>query len=42
MRFAKLEVKVILSLVLLQYDYDVVDGAGNAVQKMPEPNRDNM
>ena len=42
MRFAKLEVKVIVSLLLMQYDYDVVDQAGNEISKIPEPNRDNM
>jgi len=42
MRFAKLEVKLILSLVLMQYDYDVVDVAGNIVTKTPEPARDNL
>lgn len=42
MRFAKLEVKLILSLILTQYEYDVVNGAGNVVTKIPEPSRDNL
>ena len=42
MRFAKLEVKVIITLFLMQYDYELVDKAGNAVTKLPEPDRTNL
>ena len=42
MRFAKLEVKVIITLFLMQYDYELVDKAGKAVTKLPEPDRTNL
>lgn len=42
MRFAKLEVKIILALFLTQFEYDVVDPAGRPMTKLPEPYRDNM
>ena len=42
MRFAKLEVKVIITLFLMQYDYELVDKAGKVVTKLPEPDRTNL
>ncbi|KAH8114660.1 cytochrome P450 [Phellopilus nigrolimitatus] len=42
MRFAKLEIKVILALFLLKYDYSAVDATGLSVNTLPEPDRDNL
>ncbi|KAH8102335.1 cytochrome P450 [Phellopilus nigrolimitatus] len=42
MRFAKLEVKVILAQFLMKYDYSAVDAAGKPVDILPEPDRDNL
>ena len=42
MRFAKLEVKIILAMFLTQFEYDVVDELGNAITRLPEPHRDNL
>ena len=39
MRFAKLEIKAIIALFLMQYDYKLVDASGNPVSKLPGPNR---
>ena len=39
MRFAKLEIKAIIALFLMQYDYKLVDTSGNPVSKLPGPNR---
>ena len=42
MRFAKLEVKIILALFLTRYEYTLVDTQGRTVEKLPEPHRDNL
>ncbi|KAH8115445.1 cytochrome P450 [Phellopilus nigrolimitatus] len=42
MRFAKLEVKVILAQFLMKYDYSAVDAAGKPVDTLPEPDRENL
>lgn len=42
MRFAKLEVKVIITLFLMQYEYELVDKVGKPVTKLPEPDRTNL
>ena len=42
MRFAKLEVKLILSLFLMQYEYGIVDGNGKPMTVLPPPYRDNL
>jgi len=41
-RFAKLEVKVILTMLLARYDFELIDKHGNSVEKVPEPDRNNM
>ena len=42
MRFAKLEVKIILALFLTRYEYTLVDGQGKTLVTLPEPYRDNL
>ena len=39
MKAAKLEIKIILALVLLGYQYDVVDGAGVKTDYLPKRDR---
>jgi hypothetical protein len=41
-RFAKLEVKVILAMLLARYDFELVDKHGGSVTKVPGPDRNNM
>ncbi|KAH8110758.1 cytochrome P450 [Phellopilus nigrolimitatus] len=40
MRFAKLEIKLIIAMFLMAFEYEVVDESGDVVQKMPDPDRD--
>jgi sterol 14-demethylase len=42
MRFAKLEVKIILALFLTRFEYSLVDAKGEKLEKLPEPYRDNL
>jgi len=42
MRFAKIEVKVILALFLTRFEYELVDGAGKKMTTLPAPQRDNL
>ena len=42
MRFAKLEVKIIIAMFLTRYAYSLVDGQGKKLEKLPEPYRDNL
>ena len=42
MRFAKLEIKIILAMFLMQFDYDVVDSKGQVVTEDPKPNADDQ
>jgi cytochrome P450 len=37
MKFAKLEIKMILALFLSRYEYDLVDGSGNFPKQSPQP-----
>jgi hypothetical protein len=37
MRIAKLEMKMIVSIFVLGYEYDVVDSKGKLVEKQPVP-----
>ena len=42
MRFAKLEVKIILALFLTRYEYTLVDAQGVTLVSLPEPNKDDL
>jgi hypothetical protein len=37
-----LEIKIILAMMLMGYDYTVVDEHGNQAKKLPEPNRNDL
>ena len=39
MKIAKLEIKLVLAMILLGYEYDLVDGNGNYLKVVPEQNR---
>lgn len=41
MRFAKLEVKLIVTMLLMQYDYKLIDSAGKPIDTLPGPDRNN-
>ncbi|KAF8218508.1 hypothetical protein L208DRAFT_1419945 [Tricholoma matsutake] len=38
MRIAKLEIKIIVTLFLSGYDYDIVDAQGKHANHLPSPN----
>jgi sterol 14-demethylase len=42
MRFAKLEIKIILALFLTRYDFSLVDSSNKPVEVLPKPYRDNL
>ena len=42
MKIAKLEIKLILAMVLLGYEYELVDGNGNYLTKLPSQDRNNQ
>ena len=42
MKIAKLEIKLILAMVLLGYEYELVDGNGNYLKKLPSQDRNNQ
>ena len=37
MKFAKLEIKILISLIVAGYEYDVVDSEGNFPDQLPKP-----
>ena len=39
MRMAKLEVKLVVAMLLVGYDYTVMDEDGNQTNQLPTPNR---
>ena len=39
MRIAKLEIKVVLAMILLGYEYELVDSNGNYPKAVPDQNR---
>lgn len=39
---AKLEIKVILAMMLLGYEYEIVDGNGNPRKTVPDQNRNDI
>ena len=42
MKVAKLEIKLILALFLLGYEYELVDKTGNYPETLPVPDRNNI
>ena len=42
MKFAKLEIKMILVLMLVRYEYTLVDAAGKPPKQLPKSNRDDI
>ena len=42
MKFAKLEMKLILTMILLGYEYELVDGNGNYPKKVPSQDRNDL
>lgn len=42
MRIAKLEIKLTLAMLLLGYDYQLVDGQGLATNVIPKPDRNDI
>ena len=42
MKVAKLEIKMILALFLLGYDYELVDGKGNFPKELPKPDKNDL
>ncbi|KIM88310.1 hypothetical protein PILCRDRAFT_253602 [Piloderma croceum F 1598] len=42
MKFAKLEIKMILALVLSRYEYKLVDTSGKPPKQLPQPNRNDI
>ena len=42
MRIAKLEIKVVLAMILLGYEYELVDGNGDYPKAVPEQNRNDI
>jgi len=42
MKIAKLEIKIILSTVLLGYEYELVDGMGNYPKAVPNQDRNDL
>ena len=41
MKIAKLEIKLVLAMILLGYEYELVDGKGNYPKAVPEQDRNN-
>ena len=39
MKIAKLEIKLVLAMILLGYEYELVDGNGNYPKGVPSQNR---
>jgi sterol 14-demethylase len=42
MKFAKLEIKMILALILSRYEYELVDVFGKPPKQLPQPNRNDI
>lgn len=42
MKIAKLEIKLILAMLLLGYEYDLVDAQGQAATVLPKPDRNDI
>ena len=42
MKVAKLEIKMILVLMLVRYEYTLVDAAGKPPKQLPKPNRNDI
>lgn len=42
MKVAKLEIKMILALFLLGYEYELVDKTGNYPKSLPVPDRNDL
>lgn len=42
MRIAKLEMKVVLVLLLVGYDYELVDASGQYPKSLPQPDRNDI
>jgi cytochrome P450 len=42
MKFAKLEIKMILALILSRYEYKLVDTSGKPPKQLPQPNRNDI
>ena len=42
MKIAKLEIKVVLAMILLGYEYELVDGNGNYPKAVPDQNRNDV
>ena len=42
MKIAKLEIKLILAMMLLGYEYELVDGNGNYPKELPSQDRNDL
>ena len=42
MKIAKLEIKLVLAMILLGYEYELVDGNGNHPNAIPQPDRNDL
>ena len=42
MKIAKLEIKLVLTMMLLGYDYELVDGTGNYPKELPSQDRNDL
>ena len=42
MKIAKLEIKLILTMMLLGYEYELVDGNGNYIKEVPNQDRNDL
>jgi hypothetical protein len=42
MKIAKLEIKLILTMMLLGYEYELVDGNGNYPKELPSQDRNDL
>lgn len=42
MKIATLEMKLILALMLLGYEYELVDGSGKYPKVLPQPDRNDL
>ena len=42
MKIAKLEIKVVLAMILLGYEYELVDGNGNYPKAVPDQDRNDV
>ena len=42
MKIAKLEIKLVLAMILLGYEYELVDGNGNYPKQVPSQDRNDL